>query len=78
MRLAAAARWCAAGTPKALHVLAIVGGWAALTHGIASMTVPEVWWISLGLFGFSAAGWGHLRVLASAGVYALRRKAIGG
>lgn len=59
---------------KALHVLAIVGGWACLTQGIASLTVPEVWWVSLGLFGLSAAGWSHLRVLATVGIYALRLK----
>jgi len=59
---------------KALHVLAIVGGWAALTQGIAVLTTPAVWWISLGLFLLSAAGWGHLRVLATTGLYTLRRR----
>lgn len=59
---------------RALHIGSIFGGWAALTHGVASLTVPEAWWISTGLFLLSVAGWGHLRVLATAGVYALRRK----
>ena len=68
--LAALASW-----RPVLHVCAILGGWAALTAGIAGLTVPAAWWISLGLLLLSAAGWGHLRVLASVGLYALRRKA---
>jgi len=70
----AAIRWCAARAPKVLHVCAIVGGWAALTAGIAALTTPAVWWLSVGLFLLSVAGWGHLRVLASVGVYALLRQ----
>lgn len=58
------------------HVGAIVGGWACLTHGVASLLVPEVWPISAGLFLLSFAGWAHLRVLATAGVYALRRRGL--
>lgn len=58
---------------KSAHVAAILLGWAALTHGIATLTVPAVWWISLGLLLLSFAGWGHLRILASIGVYGLRR-----
>ena len=57
-----------------LHALAIVGGWAFLTAGIASLLVPEVWLISTGLFLLSLAGWGHLRILASAGLYTLSRR----
>lgn len=60
---------------KALHVSAILGGWAALTYGVASLTVPEAWPISLGLLLFSAAGWSHLRVLATMGIYALSQRA---
>lgn len=59
---------------RTLHVLAIVGGWAALTQGVALLTSPATYWISLGLFGLSVAGWGHLRVLATVGIYTLRRK----
>lgn len=59
---------------KALHMTAILGGWAALTYGVASLMVPEVWPISLGLLLLSAAGWSHLRVLAGAGIYALWRR----
>lgn len=57
----------------ALHVGSIVGGWYLLTRGLAELLVPEVWFISGGLFLLSVAGWGHLRVLFSAGVYALKR-----
>jgi hypothetical protein len=56
-----------------LHALAIVGGWALVTYGLAALLVPEVWPISGGLFLLSVAGWGHLRVLFAAGLYALYR-----
>lgn len=62
---------------EAMHLASIVGGWAALTYGVASLTVPEAWWLSLGLLLLSAAGWGHLRIIAGVGVYALTRKAKG-
>ena len=62
--------------PAALHALAIVLGWALLTAGIAALLVPEVWLISAGLLLLSLAGWGHLRVLFGAGLYALARKRI--
>lgn len=61
-----------------LHGLAIVGGWASLTHGVAALTVPEAWPISFGLFLLSLAGWGHLRVLFGVGAYALSKKPDGG
>lgn len=57
-----------------LHACAIVGGWALLTAGVASLLVPEVWLISGGLFLLSLVGWGHLRVLFAAGIYALSRR----
>jgi len=59
----------------AAHALAIVLGWALLTGGIAALLVPEVWLISAGLLLLSLAGWGHLRVLFGAGLYALWRRA---
>ena len=59
---------------KALHVLAILGGWGLLTAGIAFLLVPEVWLISGGLLLLSLAGWAHLRVLFTAGLYALSRR----
>ena len=58
-----------------LHVAAILAGWALLTWGVARLLVPEVWLISGGLFLLSVAGWGHLRTLIGAGVYALSRRA---
>lgn len=57
-----------------LHGAAIVGGWALVTAGLASLLVPEVWLLSGGLFLLSLAGWGHLRVLFTLGAYALHRR----
>lgn len=62
-----------ASVAPALHALSILCGWALLTHGIASLTAPEAWPLSGGLFLLSLAGWGHLRVLFTAGLYALSK-----
>lgn len=61
--------------PVALHFLSIVVGWSLVTQGIAALTTrPDVVWpIAGGLFLLSVAGWGHLRVVSSAGIYALSR-----
>jgi len=56
------------------HASAIVLGWALLTAGVAALLVSEVWLISGGLFLLSLAGWGHLRILAAAGLYTLSRR----
>jgi hypothetical protein len=56
---------------KALHGLAIVLGWALATEGVARLDVRL---FSAGLFFLSLAGWGHLRVLFGAGLYALHRR----
>lgn len=62
---------------KALHVAAILMGWALLTLAVARAVRPDIVWpASLGLFCLSFAGWGHLRILAAAGVWAIRRKAL--
>lgn len=58
----------------ALHCVAIVAGWALVTYGLASLTVPEVWPLSGGLALLSLAGWGHLRQIVSLGLYTLSRK----
>lgn len=58
---------------RTAHSLVILGGWALLTWGVADLTVPQVWPISGGLFLLSLAGWGHLRVVAVAGLYTLKR-----
>jgi hypothetical protein len=58
----------------AAHALGILAGWALLTAGLAALIVPEVWLLSSGLLLLSLAGWGHLRVLFGAGLYALWRK----
>lgn len=57
-----------------LHVACIVGGWALLTWGIADIIGwwgLKAWPLSGGLFFLSVAGWGHLRKLFGAGLYAL-------
>jgi hypothetical protein len=59
---------------KALHGLAILLGWALVTEGLARLLVYEVRLLSAGLFLLSLAGWGHLRVLFGAGLYALHRR----
>ena len=56
-----------------LHVLAIVGGWALVTAGVAALLVPEVWLISGGLFLLSLAGWGHLWRVFSLGLFKLAK-----
>lgn len=61
------------GSAEILHALAIGGGWALVTWGVAALLVPEVWPISGGLFLLSLAGWGHLRTLFTRGVYTLTR-----
>lgn len=62
---------------KAAHVAAILVGWASLTIAVARAVRPDVVWpASVGLFCLSFAGWGHLRILAAAGVWAIRRKAL--
>ena len=55
----------------ALHGLAIIAGWAFVTWGIADLLI---WPLSAGLFLLSLAGWGHLRVLFTGGVYTLSRR----
>lgn len=58
-----------------LHNGAIVFGWTLVTWGVATLIdVWQVWPISGGLLLLSLAGWGHLRVLFSAGIYALTRR----
>lgn len=72
--LAQFAAWCW-NEGRTAHALAIFAGWGLLTWGVARLLVPEVWLISGGLLLLSFAGWGHLRVLFGAGVYALYRRA---
>lgn len=63
--------------PQALHFAAILGGWALITRGLSAWTTrPDVVWpLSGGVFLLSVAGWGHLRLLADAGLYTLSRRA---
>lgn len=69
--LAQFAAWCWQ-EGRTAHVVCILGGWALLTWGVARLLVVEVWMISGGLLLLSVAGWGHLRILSDAGLYALK------
>jgi hypothetical protein len=60
---------------SALHALAILAGWALVTWGAASLLVWQVWPLSAGLLCLSLAGWGHLRVVFTVGLYTLKRRA---
>lgn len=72
-----ALRWVRAVLPRALHSAAIIGGWGFLTQGVAAWAArPDVVWpMSVGALLLSIAGWGHLRIIANAGVYTLSRRA---
>ena len=59
-----------------LVAVAILGGWALLTWGIARLVVPEVWPISGGLLLLSLAGWKFCWTLVREGLYVLTRKGV--
>lgn len=77
-RLAAPFRAIASGLgkiwPELLQTFWILGGWALLTWGTASLTVWQAWPISGGVFCLSIAGWGFLGTLFSKGLYTLSRQ----
>ena len=60
--------------PEGLQGIGILAGWALVTFGLASITVWQVWPISLGILFLSLVGWGHLRVLFGQGLYSLSRR----
>ena len=57
-----------------LAALAMLGGWALLTYGIAILTTPKVWPLSGGLLLLAAGGWRMLWTSASYGLYGLTRE----
>lgn len=59
---------------EALHSLALLGGWTALTAGVAHLTSSVAWLFSAGLLGFALAGFQHTATLAWKGLYALTRR----
>lgn len=61
----------ASGWLHAFQVSVIIGGWAMLTWGVASLTVWQVWPISTGAFLLAIAGAEHLRLVFGKGLYAL-------
>lgn len=76
-RLAPILTWASKARAELLTTAAIVGGWACLTWGIASLLVPQVWLISAGLALLSAAGWRFLAEIVWAGIYVLMRREAG-
>lgn len=59
--------------PELLTSLALVGGWALLTWGVARLTAPVAWVFSAGLLLVSLGGWRLLWEVATRGLYALTR-----
>lgn len=53
---------------------ALLGGWASLTAGVAALTTPHVWPISIGLLLLSLCGWKFLATLVTHGLYVLTRE----
>lgn len=61
------------GKGEILLSLSILGGWALLTHGIAILTTPKVWPLSIGVLLLTTAGWRMLWAILSYGFYGLTR-----
>lgn len=52
-----------------------VGGWCALTVGVARLVRPDIVWpLSLGILSLSLCGWRLLATVAQHGLYALSRE----
>lgn len=54
-----------------LVTVALLGGWALLTWGVAELTTRFAWQISAGLFLLSCCGWKFLWTLVRRGLYVL-------
>jgi protein-S-isoprenylcysteine O-methyltransferase Ste14 len=56
-----------------LLTIALLGGWALVTWGVALLTTWKVWAISAGLLLLSCGGWKLLWVIVTDGLYAPTR-----
>lgn len=71
-RTAGAAIW--AGFAELLQSAALLAGWLLITKGVADLTTPKVWSVSIGLLLLSLCGWSWLRTFFTRGLYTLTRK----
>lgn len=53
--------------------LATIAGWLLITAGIAALSVPEVWPISIGLLLLAGAGCRTIGIVVYHGLYKLMR-----
>lgn len=70
----AALRALGSGLPEILTASAFVAGWLLITKGIADLTRPQVWPISIGLLLLSLCGWSLIRTIFVRGLYLLNVK----
>lgn len=61
------------GKAEILLSVALLLGWFLLTYGIALLTSPVVWPLSIGVLLLSTAGWRMLWAILSYGFYGLTR-----
>lgn len=57
--------------PEILTSLALAGGWALITWGIALLTAPVAWLFSIGILLISLGGWRMLWEIGTRGLYAM-------
>jgi hypothetical protein len=57
------------GWAELLTAAAFLAGWLLVTWGVASLTVWQVWPVSLGLLLISAGGWKVLAQLVAHGLH---------
>lgn len=68
--------WAVTARAEILLTIALLGGWALVTWGIALLTTWKVWPISGGLLLLSCGGWRLLWTIVSDGLYMLTRKPV--
>jgi hypothetical protein len=61
--------------PEIATATAFITGWLLITKGVADLTRPAVWPISIGLLFMSLCGWRLIRTVFTAGLYALSQRA---
>lgn len=62
------------GFPELATATAFIAGWLLITKGIADLTRPAVWSISIGLLLMSLCGWSLVRTIVVRGLYLLNVK----